>query len=106
MDIKIKVDYINYGELITKILPMLDELPIPDDSGVLSKILKIASSPGLSKVLEDMLPSIIDALPQDKKDELVIMLVNKNKGAIINAATQYAKNNGVSIEIGDIEIEP
>ena len=98
MEIKIKVDYINYGELVTILLPKLGGLS--KDNGIKDKMLKaIASLPsGPTKAM-------VDALPQDTKDEIAAYLISKNKDNIIKAATQYAESNGVSITVSDIEVE-
>ena len=48
---------------------------------------------------------MIDMLPQETKDELVVYLINSNKGKIAELLQNTLANKGIELRIDDIEIE-
>ena len=98
MKITLEISNIDYGEIVREYLPLIRE--------------KMAGKEGGAKLmgmLAGMPPAVaagmIDKLPASKKDELVVMLVEKNKDAIAEKIMKYAAEKGVSFSIDDIEVE-
>lgn len=44
-------------------------------------------------------------LPQETKDEIAVMLVNKNKEKIIESVLEYAQKKGISFHIDDFDVK-
>lgn len=99
MKIKIKIDNINYGELAVKCMPLIrDNLSV--DDGPVPKLLS-----GLTVLPPGMVRSMLNALPDEKKDELAAYLINKNKEQIITDITRYMQGQGIDVEISDLTVE-
>ena len=98
MEVKLKVNSINYGELAAKFLPMLSD-KLAKEEGVIPQLLsKLAAlSPGMAK-------GALNALPDETKDELVAYLINKNKQQILNGIARYMVEQGIDVEIEDLSI--
>lgn len=97
MKISFEVNEIDYGALAELFLPMLREkLEDKDSMGILSKIAGMPPS---------LAAKMVNILPQDTKDDLAVMLVNKNKEKIMNAILEYAESKGLSFQINEFEVK-
>jgi len=99
MKITLDINDIDYGALVEVFLPMVhDKLAEKDVTG-----------PAILAKIAGMPPSIagkmIDMLPQETKDELVVYLINSNKGKIAELLQNTLANKGIELRIDDIEIE-
>lgn len=99
MEIRIKIDEINYGALVAKYLPLLGE-KLQEKEGTAAKILA-----GLSKLPPSIAKTTLDALPESTKDEIALLLINKNKEKIVLSAMDYCRKNEVAITISDLSVE-
>ena len=99
MELKLKVNRINYGNLAEKFLPMLSDKLAQEEGAIPRLLSKLAElSPGMAK-------GMLNVLPDETKDEMVVYLINKNKQQILNGFARYMKEQGIDIEIGDLSIE-
>ena len=99
MELKLKVNRINYGNLAEKFLPMLSDKLAKEEGAIPRLLSKLAAlSPGMAK-------GMLNVLPDETKDEMVVYLINKNKQQILNGFARYMKEQGIDIEIGDLSIE-
>ena len=99
MKITLELNEIDYGALAEQFLPLVkDKLAEKDGTGaaILSKIAGMPPS---------IAAKMVDLLPQETKDEIAVMLVNKNKGKIIETIIEYAAKKGLSFRIDDFEVE-
>lgn len=97
MKISFEVNEIDYGALAELFLPMLREkLEEKDGMGILSKIAGMPPS---------LAAKMVNILPQDTKDDLAVMLVNKNKEKIMNSILEYAESKGLSFQINEFEVK-
>ena len=98
MKITLDINDIDYGALVEVFLPKVsDELAKQDGIGVaiLAKIAKMP--PAIAR-------KMIDMLPQETKDEIAVMLVNKNKEKIIEAVMEYAERMGLAFHIDSFDV--
>ena len=95
MEIKIKLDNIDYDTIIKNALPLLKE---QNDSKVMGIILGIFNLPG------DLAMKMISAIPQEKKNELITYIINQKKETIANNIMNSLADKGFPVEIKDIEI--
>ena len=91
MEIKIVIDEINYGDLAEKFLPYLAQ-----------KDLLGGALGGISKMPSRLTRSLVDALPKEKKDELAVMLLEKNKSRILDKAERLAREQDVEVHFSDL----
>ena len=99
MKITVEISELDYKALVEQFLPVVREKMAGKD-GIGAKTLSI---------LAGMPPSIagnmIDMMPQDKKDELAVMLIEKNKDKIAEKIVKLAGEKGISFKIDDIDAE-
>lgn len=99
MEIKLKVDHIDYGSLAVSLLPLIgDKLKEHEKPAV-----RLLS--GVAKMPPAVIRGTIDRLPQETKDELVALLINHNEARLKAAITSFAQNQGISLEISKIEVD-
>lgn len=96
MTLKIDIDEINYGELISALLPYVDlnSLPLPE------AVKQAAGQPYSSSIINNFLKFV----PKEKQDELVLKLFEKNRDNIIAAAHKVALKHDVQMEISDVSL--
>lgn len=90
----VDIDRLNYAQLIRAILPYVkkDDIPLPD------MVLDAAQTPG---VLENFLKFV----PQDKQDEIVLKIVEKNKDRMIARGHKLCDKAGVDVTISDLTLK-
>lgn len=99
MKITLNINNINYETIIDKSVPLLKEKAQKDNNILLKTISGILSMPG------DISKKMLNALPQETKDELVVYLINSNKGKIAELLQNTLTNKGIELRIDDIEIK-
>lgn len=99
MKITLELSDIDYGALVEQFLPLVrDKLAEKDGAGA-AILAKISGMPTSIAV------KMMDVFPQETKDEIAVMLVNKNKEKIIETVLEYAAKKGLSFRIDDFEVE-
>ena len=98
MELKIKVKDLNYDSLIRAAIPILKESAESSDSNGLKFIANTLKLPG------DLPIKMLSGLSQERKDEIVVYLVNHYKEKIVEWGQNSLKEKGFIIEIDDIEI--
>lgn len=99
MKITLDIDNIDYGALAELFLPLIHDKLAEKDGAAVAILTKIAGMPPM------LTGKMIDMLPQDAKDEIAAMLVNKNKEKIIESVTKFAAQKGLSFPIDDFSVE-
>jgi len=99
MKITLEINYIDYGALMQQFLPLIrDKLSEQDGTGA-AILAKIAEMP------PETAGKMVNMLPQKTRDELILMLINKNKEKIVSAATEYARKNGITFRVDEFKVE-
>ena len=99
MEISLKINEINYDCIIEKAIPMLKEKAQTDDSVILKMVSGILNMPG------DIPRKMLNALPQETKDELVAYLINSNKSKVIGWLQDALVNKGFEVKIDDLSVK-
>lgn len=100
IELKLTLDDIGYEQLAQQMLPLvLDKVRASNPGGRLGMFLNMAA----------MLPpgavaGMLASLPQESKDELAVMLLNANKGSIVEAAERYSAEKEIPLAIHSVEI--
>lgn len=98
MKITLNINNIDYEPIIDQSIPLLKEKAQADNNILLKTISGILSMPG------DIPKKMLNALPQETKDELVVYLINSNKGKIAELLQNALTSKGIEVRIDDIEI--
>ena len=98
MKITLNINNIDYESIIEQSIPLLKEKAKADNNILLKTISGILSMPG------DIPKKMLNALPQETKDELIVYLINSNKGKIAELLQNTLANKGFALQIDDIEI--
>lgn len=100
IEVTLQLDNINYEQIAEQLLPLgLEKLKATHSEGKLGTFLKMASV-----LPPQAVSSMLAALPQETKDELIVMLLNTKKDSIIRTAEQYAQKKNLSVEIKDAQV--
>lgn len=101
IEIKIDIDDINYGDVVSKLMPTLKK-----------KLSEGAEDGSTKKLLADILSiagnlpvSMIDVLPQSIKDEMAVSIINNSKRKLIELAENTADKYEVGVKVCDISAE-
>ena len=100
MKITLEVDELDYGSLIAALLPMVHEKMEKEESSVANKIiLKLTSlSPSIVK-------KMVNLMPKETQNEIVVLLINKNRDKILSLVENLAKENEISLKLGNLEAQ-
>lgn len=93
MRLSIDIEDISYAGLIALVSEYADWSSIPAPMGLMQSSL---SSGTVSAMLE--------LIPKDKQDELVMKIFSGNKDRIINMAERLADKKGLEMKISDISL--
>lgn len=99
MKITLELSGIDYGALAEKFLPAVrNKLAEKEGTGaaILAKFTEMPPSAAAA---------MINMLPQETKDDIAVILVNKNKEKIVEKITGYAEKNGLYFRIDDFNVE-
>ncbi|MBR4027152.1 MAG: hypothetical protein IKJ01_06295 [Lachnospiraceae bacterium] len=99
MEIRLKLDNIDYGELAVKMLPLVGD-KLKESDNTVAKLLS-----GVAKMPPSIIKTTVNALPQETKDEVVALLINKNKDKIKRLFMDFANTKGIDFDILDIEVD-
>ena len=99
MKITLEVNDIDYGALMQQFLPLIRDKLAEQDGTAMAILSKIAEMP------PETAGKMVNLLPQKTRDELVLMLINKNKEKITAAAQTIAHKNGIHFRIDDFRVE-
>lgn len=100
MEIKIKVEDIDYEALAELMMPMLIEHMRNDKDDVVSRLMLLSQG-----FTESTVKKILSKMPQHKKDELIIKLINKNKPKITQFLMKTAAEQGIRLSVTDVEVK-
>lgn len=99
MKLTLHIEDINYEAVMEQAIPVLKEKVKNDDNVLLKTLSGILSMPG------NIPCKMLNALPQDVKDELVVYFINNNEAKIIAWIQGALANKGLDLEIAAIDIE-
>lgn len=98
MKITLNINNIDYESIIDQSIPVLKEKAQTENTILLKTLSGILNMPG------EIAQKMINALPQETKDELVVFLINSNKKKITELLQNTLTNKGFGLQIDDISI--
>ena len=99
IEIKINIDDIDYGSLAEVILPLMKEKAANGELPVWAKLAFISGGMNC-----DAVRKIIDKIPNNKKEEFIVNLLNGKKDKTAEFLEKIAENNGLNMKIQNLEI--
>ena len=98
IELKILVDDIDYNSLTELLVPLLAEkLEKDGKGGILGGVLS-----GNRGMAVSMARTLLNTMPQAKKDELVVQLINKNRDKLLQKGRALTAKNGVRLQLCDV----
>lgn len=98
LEFKISVSDLDYGAAAAMLLPIVKEKAAADPLG--NKAVKLLL--GMANAAGDLPKNMINALPQDVKDEMVVMLVNNYKDKLIEMVRNKAAAKNIAVTVEDV----
>lgn len=97
--LNIEVSNLNYAALAAKFLPLVRDGLIIGENPAVEMLHAVLKLPGM------LLYGALAKIPQNKKDEAVAYLINKNKDRIIAKLEEMMANQDIHIRLGDLTVE-
>ena len=98
MKLKIQIKGIDFADVILKAMPVLRE-KVPNDGSAISKIISV-----VVQLPSEVICTMLDAVSQDDKYEIVVLLVRENKDKIRQALSQLLKQYDIDVSLDDITL--
>lgn len=93
LELKILIDDVDYNSLTELLVPLLAEKLEKDGrGGILGGILA-----GNQDMAVGMARTLLNTMPQEKKDELVVQLLTRNRDKLLQKGRELAAKNGVRL---------
>ena len=98
IELKILIDEIDYDSVADFLVPLLvEKLKKEDRTGLFGSVFS-----GNSAMASNMARGLLEKLPQEKKDELVVQLLPKNRDKLLETGRTAAAKNGIRLQICDV----
>ena len=98
IELKVLIDDLNYDSIAEYLIPALAESMARDQQGgILGGVL--ANNPDM---LTSMARTLLGTLSQEKRDELLVQLLNKNREKLLQKATKAAADKGIQVKLCDL----
>lgn len=96
IELKLLIDEVDYDSLAEALLPLVQD-KLRDGGGMLGGVLS-----GSPEMAAAMARTALRAMSQEKKDELVVQLVTKNRDKLLQKGRELAAKNGVRLHLYDV----
>ena len=98
IELKILIDELDYDSVAEFLIPVLAESMAKDQKGgVLGGV--IAGNPDM---LTGMARTLLHTMSQEKRDELLVQLVNKNRDKLLQKGRKAAADKGIRVQLCDV----
>ena len=98
MEIKINIDDIDYEALADRMMPLLISQLSNDREDVATRLMLLSQG-----FTESAVKMILSKMPKEKKDQLLVRLINKNKPQIMELIGEMALSQGIRLNVNDVE---
>ena len=98
IELKILIDELDYDSIADYLIPALAESMAKErKGGVLGGVLA-----GNPEVFTSMARTLLHTMSQEKRDELLVQQLNKNRDKLLQKGGELAAKNGVRLRLCDI----
>ncbi len=100
IEVKILIDDFNYEEAVDLYLPIAaQKLSEREDTGVFSKM--VSKNSGISTKVAK---AALTVLPQDKKDEIAVTIIEKYKDELAANLVKFAAEKNLSFKLKEMKV--
>ena len=99
LELSVVVSNLNYAALASKYLPLVRDGLIVQENPITAMLAALLKLPGM------LLVGAISKIPQNKKDEAVAYLINKNSSAIIGKIEDLLQKQDIHIKFENLKVE-
>lgn len=98
LELKILIDELDYDSIAEFLIPALAEnMAREQKGGVLGGVL--ANNP---EMLTSMARKLLGTMSQEKRDELLVQLINKNRDKLLEKGAKAAGEKGIRVRLCDL----
>lgn len=98
MRVNVRIKEIDYCDVILKAMPALKS-KAPDDGSAMAKIISV-----VTQLPDDVIRTMVDAISQEDKNEIVVCLVRENREKLKQVLSQILKQNGIELSLRELSI--
>lgn len=96
MEIRIKIESVDYGSIAVKAMPLLIK-KADNLSGAVGKLLS-----SLSYIPEDLIRQLFDSLPDENKNEIISLLAEERQGQLVDIINEQLRKNEIGLTVTSI----
>ena len=98
IELKVLIDDVDYDSVAEFLIPLLAEsMGREQKGGILGGVLS-----GNSDMLTSVARTLLHTMSQDKRDELLVQLVNKNRDKLLEKGRKAAEEKGIGVRLCDV----
>ena len=98
IELKILIDELDYDSIADYLIPALAESMAKErKGGVLGGVLA-----GNPEVFTSMARTLLHTMSQEKRDELLVQQLNKNRDKLLQKGSALAEKNGIKLHLYDV----
>lgn len=98
MKLRIQIKEIDFCDVILKTMPVLQE-KAPHDGSAISKIISV-----VTQLPHEVIRTMLEAVSQEDKCEIVALLVGENKEKLHQALSQLLKKNEIDVFLDEVNL--
>lgn len=98
MELILKIHSLNYRDVARKVLPLVKNALGEPQSAAAKTAAVITQLP------EDLICSILDAIPQEQKNEILAGFAGENAGRILELANRLSETNGIGVTLSSVTV--
>ena len=98
MKLRIQIKEIDFCDVISKAMPVLQE-KAANDGSVISKIISV-----VTQLPHEVIQTMLEAVSQEDKCEIVALLVGENKEKLRQALSQLLKKNEIDVSLDEVNL--
>ena len=100
LELRILVDDIDYDSIAEYLIPAVAEkLRREEKGGILGNVL--AGNPDMAA---SMARTVLGAMSQEQKDQLLVQLVTKNREKRLDKGNQAVRSRGIGVQLRDVAV--
>jgi len=101
IELTVQITHVDYDTLADILLPLIGgQAAEKSGSPSLGKI--FSGSQGLAAAAAK---AYLKSMPQNRKEELLVRLINDNSGKLAELLSRFASDNGISLRAGGVKAE-
>ena len=95
IELKVLIDDVDYDSVAEFLIPLLAEsMGREQKGGILGGV--------LAERITSMARKLLHTMTQDKRDELLVQLVNKNRDKLLEKGRKAAEEKGIGVRLCDV----